>query len=1601
MADGKANVPDDLFSKTTDGHFSVKDEALEGHGEEKGIVGVLDDLKDQVSPDNSIPLSPQWLYSKPIDARVSSTNTVVGNATDPILKDSWRLDGSQDKKDWRRTVPDVDISRRWREEERETSLLGRRDRRKEDRRSEIASTPDNRGLSSDRWHDSRSSGHESRRENKWSSRWGPEDKEKDSRSDKRNDVEKEDAYVEKQSSGVTNRAGSERDTESRDKWRPRHRMETQVGAVATYRAAPGFGLEKGRVEASNVRFAPGRGRANINANLQIGKPILGSTFGSALMDKNIVILGKPSLNSDLYSYPRGKLLDIYRKQKIDLTVDIMPAGVEHIPTITQLGSVEPLAFVAPASEEEAVLRDIWRGKITSSEVSSYSFRGKDGGSTDDTSGIDENVREGKITTSIGMGGGVILGSDVLNGDGDFMGGPSNAGASLRNIVDDTATFKEGNQKHMQTIDVHRRDENSASSTGEASTPSDNVSKPGICESQQELAPVLQNHDSRSLFEFSRLQRMPRINEQDTITNERKHSSEIGTPLEELSLCYLDPQGVIQGPFLGIDIILWFEQGFFGTDLPVRLSNAPEGSPFQELGDVMPHLKLKSGSISGGNLISQPQPSETSGRNQTVNAHSPDYDVSTIVDDQSWVSSQSDATLSVGIHSQMPSQNFHSETRFSNDQSFTNFIKQDDNILSRMAGSSNDSSLTRPADVHTSHTHPSGKMVASEVSGSDTHNEVDKLHPFGLLMSELIDGSCLRRAKSSNVSSRLGDEGHHVDPLLDRDAIFVDQGSLGGVANHPSYRDTWSDEYAVNRQFNPNARIGSLDDHYLSHMGPKFNNFDSAEHLMLQKLQKERLQQQNSLPSHFASHHTVPDLERVPSLSLSQSRNSNFQQMIQTSGSDYEHLMGLQIEQQRQLELQQQHEMHQQQLLQQMKLQQQSQAQQLLLEQFMHQQIPDPNFRQPKLDLIRDDLFDQVQLRRQVLHDLQQNPCSLRHLDPSMEQIIRANIGLNAVQERQSDLSDLLLQARHGNILPSEQQLHFQQEQLQAQQLSMALRQQLGLEGEQQFGRSWPINDTGHLLRNSSTHQLTSSAGFNSSDIHKTQHGLLAQDEQLNYLSRNLAEQNHRGFYEPNSLMFERSPMVSAGVPAMNFDGVNASVQGMDLQERPRYMHPTDQFSSLSSQHLQASDELFARHPDAYKHSLSGNNSHLENSWTDPRLQLQHLEAGRHRIELGGTISSADLNMPASAGACDESSARGLMDLLHHKRGLQSTQSSNFDNWHPLSSRSQDNSWHARDSDSLNYPFEISQDQQIHLNDPFEERPGSANSTIQIQDHLIMQMADNLRNNEKLPIQSRSGLIVEEQSFLSANKDTLHTSYRNPLLIGKSTVEKDLLELEADKGQRHEFVGTMKASLSGISDLSEQLQSTMNSMELPATAHSRHSSLCSAGSDGGPYNREMGLSNSRVDEIPNDRVSPSTKVLDSHFQKRPPVSRVLSSPDVQSDQSSLPHASDGRREPSGNSSISTVVDAQASGRKEVLFRRTSSGSDGAVSETSFIDMLKRPILHEMDAASGAAAESSDGGSQAVRSGKKKGKRGKQIDPSLLGFKVSSNRIMMGEIQRPED
>lgn len=77
-----------------------------------------------------------------------------------------------------------------------------------------------------------------------------------------------------------------------------------------------------------------------------------------------------------------------------------------------------------------------------------------------------------------------------------------------------------------------------------------------------------------------------------LDREREQRTLSQPPPEELVLFYKDPRGETQGPFSGVDIIGWFEGGYFGLDLLVRLANAPTDMPFTPLGDVMPHLRSK-------------------------------------------------------------------------------------------------------------------------------------------------------------------------------------------------------------------------------------------------------------------------------------------------------------------------------------------------------------------------------------------------------------------------------------------------------------------------------------------------------------------------------------------------------------------------------------------------------------------------------------------------------------------------------------------------------------------------------------------------------------------------------------------------------------------------------------------------------------------------------------------------------------------------------------------------------------------------------------------------------------------------------------------------
>ncbi|KAJ6880748.1 hypothetical protein NC652_033938 [Populus alba x Populus x berolinensis] len=82
---------------------------------------------------------------------------------------------------------------------------------------------------------------------------------------------------------------------------------------------------------------------------------------------------------------------------------------------------------------------------------------------------------------------------------------------------------------------------------------------------------------------------------------------------------------------------WFEAGFFGIDLQVRLANASKDSPFLLLGDVMPHLRAKARPPPGFSGTKPNEFTDTSSRTNTSsfgNMHSSLNELNTIRND-SW------------------------------------------------------------------------------------------------------------------------------------------------------------------------------------------------------------------------------------------------------------------------------------------------------------------------------------------------------------------------------------------------------------------------------------------------------------------------------------------------------------------------------------------------------------------------------------------------------------------------------------------------------------------------------------------------------------------------------------------------------------------------------------------------------------------------------------------------------------------------------------------------------------------------------------------------------------------------------------------------------
>ncbi|GFP98923.1 gyf domain-containing protein mpd2 [Phtheirospermum japonicum] len=1621
MAESKLDLPEDLItSKPSDQSWTPK--ASVGNDEDKGLAGLLDESRDQAVSE-SIPLSPQWLYAKPNEPKMDTrgpNSLSLGSSVDMNQKEVWRADAPDEKKDWRRIASEPDSGRRWREEERETGVLGRRDRRKTDRRVDNApnrESTDNRSVpAADRWHDvtGRNSGHETRRDSKWSLRWGPDDKEKDTRVERKSEMEKEESQTESQSFVVNNRSVPERDSDSRDKWRPRHRMDGNPGGSG-YRVAPGFGIEKGRAEGSNVGFTVGRGRSSVS----IVRPSSAGPIGAPEYDTSGIVLGKPSPYAETFVYPRGKLLDIYRKQKLDSSLAHMPDNLEEVPPITQLDAVEPLAFVVPDAEQEVTLNDIWKGKITSSGASYSSF--KKGRSTDNVSEVGDleisNGRQVSFSPNVSeeMHNFQKAAVDIHEDSADSILYDSlpkkekHADYEGKYEVSEAMNRNELDNGSLQTLNGSQFDAfqlKAAESTVNQDIRVDSVKSAILFDVNNKLPDEGNPMPTAEQYWDGRLHKIG--------SSANEYHQDRGIPPEELSLYYRDPQGEIQGPFLGVDIISWFEQGFFGTDLPVRLEDAPDQAPFHELGDVMPHLKFRHEYDSGTDLSSNVEKSIVmEGTSETLRFGVPVSESipSTVKDGSGWQLPDFDAIPAQHSQSRVSEHQRHlSQHSYSQGEDSHDFGAFDEEIVFPGRPGSGGTAIGKMSRGYGEPATNSGNQsnLTNEMTDSGVSNQKDKLHPLGLLWSEL-ESTYSRNDQAPSLSG--GAQEKFVNPVSGSLTSF---GALGNPNHAP---EAWNDVYSSSGLSDSNLYQDVIDSGHNSRVNQEFNHFDLSEKLLPQQLHQQHLQPHNLMMS-SNRHLNESMLEGGPISKL-----MHHKQLGNQSGQDMEHILALQLQQQRQIQLQQQQQQlqqqqqfHQQQML--LKEQQQSQARQVLFEQLLQSQMREAGRGQSRIDALRSNAaLEQAILKQQIINDLQQrSQYPPRHPDPSLEQLIQAKFGQMPHQGHQSDLLDLLSRGRHGQIHSMDQQI-MQQDQLHARQLPLGLRQRLEMEEERQINPGWPHDEAGQFHRNPASSHRAMSAGFGGPLDFYPQQMQSSEEHLSHHLDRNLSVQDRlqHGLYDHGISPFERS-MSLPGDGGVNRDFVNnmARAQGLEMQEQVARLHPGGFSSGVYSQHSNnhplIPNQFHGSRLDTAEGNWSENNDQMSNDWMESRIQQLHLHNERQRRELDAKRSSEDSSLWMSAGTNDDSSKRLLMELLHQKSGHPSSEQ--FDVINGIQHERRPYSGQFPGASMGNQSYNVLPDQESSFSNSFTVGSYGSDSGG-IHQNRLPEGTTGVVETSGLAYRSEGKPFV-------ADVDESSQVSRDNFIMQKNKGDKNITFSIVDENKR---VLIDEGNIQGIiSEAQEGLVektglASVDRGEMLVSNLSRHKSLGSAGF----HNEKIGSGDSYLEDASKDRLrSSSSKGPENVLLRRPPVSRAASSQEGLSEMTVDPVAARGkslsntasadagvRREAGSHNNVGNL---EASGRRDAAaqqFRRTSSCNDATdVMETSFSDMLKSsakkplPEAH-VSAAAAAASESSDGMGAGARNNKKKGKKGRQIDPALLGFKVTSNRIMMGEIQRIDD
>ncbi|KAI4374993.1 hypothetical protein MLD38_012918 [Melastoma candidum] len=552
--------------------------------------------------ESPIPLSPQWLLpkageSKPGYGPVDNFSSIGNRSEGYNSPDIYDEMAETKKKDvFRPSLLDADGNRRsrWRDEERDTNSAVRKDRwrdgerdlgdtRKIDRWDSSAKQPgEQRRAPAGRWTDSagRDGSFEQRRESKWNSHRGPDDKGSDGSQEKLDSGKNGDIFISKGSAPVGNH---KKDEDQVRPWRPsfthgRGRGDVPHQHNSTNKFIPSFSYGRGSAEMDTAKLPTGRGKA-----------AFGGSSSSRLMQGMEKGADDHGDSSNL-RYNRMKLLDIYRAIN-SRSVGDLDFGLVQVPPLTQEESSEPLALLAPNSEELVVLEGIDKGDILSSGAPQIS---KDGSGGRNLSGFPLS-RQSKHGSR----------EDLYIDHNDVRGDLPEKQKLFHHQMPSSSLETRQEPGGMGFGKEASREEIDSKINGgiinREPLPHDNRSASGLEVNWQQRTKAANgdwgNHlasetyftDDRRLVKGDAMEKR----EPSAVFDwEQEARRRLAGPPEELVLYYKDPQGEIQGPFSGGDIIGWFEAGYFGIDLQVRLAGAPRDFPFSLLGDVMPHLHAK-------------------------------------------------------------------------------------------------------------------------------------------------------------------------------------------------------------------------------------------------------------------------------------------------------------------------------------------------------------------------------------------------------------------------------------------------------------------------------------------------------------------------------------------------------------------------------------------------------------------------------------------------------------------------------------------------------------------------------------------------------------------------------------------------------------------------------------------------------------------------------------------------------------------------------------------------------------------------------------------------------------------------------------------------